>query len=212
MHGFRLGLILLWSLATFPGFASERTETHIFGDSIFSTSNRRIKGRLQELAQIPIYDHSVSGATMSQIQQQYLKQHQAPIQTVILDGGGNDILGQRGICQHQLAPACKDSIHRVADIMRDTIQQMADDGVSELILLTCHYPLGWNAGFDRAVDYAFDLLQDICEQSLIPCRLVDPRQTFKNRHDLFDWDGVHPNWNGSTLMAELIWESLVDAP
>ncbi len=203
-------MIWLWlSLGTFsPLMASERSETHIFGDSIFTTSNRRIHARLQELSSKTIADHSVGGATMSQIKDQYLRERQAPIATVIMDGGGNDILGQRGVCQNQLPDACKAAIHRVANTLTETLELMARDGVSEVVLLSCHYPMGWNAGFDQAVDYAFPLLSDICAQSPVPCRLVDPRSTFRNRNDLFEWDGVHPNWNGSTLMADLLWQAL----
>ncbi len=203
-----IGLVLLGLWANFPLRASERTETHMFGDSIFTTSNRRIQARLQELSQTQIVDHSVAGATMSQIRDQYLSQRGAPIASVILDGGGNDILGQRGICQNQLPDSCKAKIRDVGAVLKETLEQMASDGVSEVVLLTCHYPVGWNAGFEQAVDYAFPLLQEICAESPVPCRLVDPRSSFKNRNDLFEWDGVHPNWNGSTLMGDLIWDAM----
>lgn len=177
----------------------------MFGDSIFATSDHRIGKQLASLAGVTITDHSVSGAIISQIRDQYLSHRSEQIRTVILDGGGNDILGNKGNCQNKLNDACKAIIKKAVDVVREAFSTMADDGVHQVIYLGCHYPMGWNSGFGQAVDYGYTLLSDACYRSPVPCLLVDPRNTFKDHSDLLEWDGVHPNWNGTDVMAKLIW-------
>ena len=180
----------------------------MFGDSIFATSDHRIGKQLAGLANVTIADHSVSGSVVSQIRDQYLSHRSEQIRTVILDGGGNDILGNKGNCQNKLNDACKSLIKKVVDVVKETFSHMANDGIHQIVYLGCHYPMGWNAGFNQAVDYSYPLLADACYFSPVPCILVDPRQTFKDRSDLLEWDGIHPNWNGTDVMAKLIWSAV----
>ncbi|MBF0440993.1 MAG: SGNH/GDSL hydrolase family protein [Oligoflexales bacterium] len=178
----------------------------IFGDSIFTTSDHRIKKQLESLASISITDHAVGGAIMSQIKDQYIANRTQKIKTVIMDGGGNDILGNKGNCQNQMNDTCKSLIKSIVDTLRGIFELMKEDGVHQIVFLGCHYPMGWNGGFEQSVDYGHTLLEVACSESTVPCMVVDPRQTFKNKSDLLEWDGVHPNWNGTAVMAKLIWD------
>ncbi len=181
---------------------------HLFGDSIFTTSDHRIRRQLESLAAITIQDHAAGGAVMSQIRDQYKSFRTQKIRTVLMDGGGNDILGNAGSCKNQLSDACRSIIKGLVTNLEELFAMMREDGVHQIVFLGCHYPTGWNAGFEQAVDYGYTLLAVACGSSAVPCLLVDPRQTIKNGANLLEWDGVHPNWNGTAVLAQLVWDEM----
>ena len=146
---------------------------------------------------------------MTQIRDQYKGFRTQKIRTVIMDGGGNDILGNAGNCKNQLNEPCRSLIRGLVGILEKLFAMMREDGVHQIVFLGCHYPTGWNAGFEQAVDYSYTLLQVACSISAVPCIVADPRQTFKNASNLVEWDGVHPNWNGTAVMARLIWDEML---
>jgi len=180
----------------------------LFGDSIFTTSDHRIRKQLESLAAVAIQDHAVGGSVASQIRDQYRSARAQKIRTVFMDGGGNDILGNAGDCKGQLTDACRSLIKSVAAVHEEVFAMMREDGVHQIVFLGCHYPTGWNAGFEQAVDYGYTFVEVACASSAVPCLLVDPRQAIKNGANLLEWDGVHPNWNGTAVIAQLIWDEM----
>ena len=55
-----------------------------------------------------------------------------------------------------------------------------------------------------------ELVIAACEEAEIHCILVDPRPAFDGRQGLITWDGIHPTWQGSRLLAELTYQAFVD--
>lgn len=183
----------------------------IFGDSIFTSGGGAIEQELERLMTRTIDSHAVAGTVMAQIRDQYKSQRGQGIRTVIVDGGGNDVLGARGECQNRMSEGCRNVIDNAAAIARDLFAMMAQDGVANVVHLTCHYPVGWNAGFDQAVDYGYAAIAQACEESGANCVLVDPRTEMRGRNNLFEWDGIHPNRAGAQVMASLIWDKIQDS-
>lgn len=194
------------------GIGADPSQTiRIFGDSIFTAGGNMIAQELERLLQRRINSHAVGGTVITQIREQYRSARQMGTRTAIMDGGGNDVLGARGDCQNQLSPRCRSIVENAVAVAKDIFSMMAQDGVSNVVHLGCHYPMGWSGGFDAAVDYSFTLLDQACRDSGANCILIDPRQTFRGRNDLLEWDGVHPNRGGAQAFAKLIREGIEQA-
>lgn len=183
----------------------------IFGDSIFTAGGNMIAQELERLIQKPINSHAVGGTVINQIREQYRAARQWETHTVIMDGGGNDVLGARGDCQNQLSQRCRSIIENAVNIAKDLFTMMAEDGITNVVHLGCHYPMGWSGGFDAAVDYSYTLLEQACRDSGANCIIVDARQAFRGRNDLLEWDGVHPNRGGAQTFAKLIRDGIQKA-
>lgn len=177
----------------------------IFGDSIFATSNRRVKAVLEGLAGVSIKDSSVTGAWTKEITEQYRRARGESVKMAIRDGGGNDVFGNSGDCK-AFNDKCKKVVADGIKSYEEFFAMTEEDGVHSIILLGFHYPQGWNGGYEKAIDYTYPLLEKACEDSVVPCRLVDPREKFKTTGGLLEWDGVHPNAQGGKVLAEMIFE------
>ncbi len=166
------------------------------------------------------------------------------IKVVIMDGGGNDVLINQRSCLSDATlaalmadTACLNAINKAGATMTTLWNQMAMDGVKQLVFYW--YPdLDPNGGGDLStlpakapgVDVSDDLGADdyqkiCCGSTFTPtatqysctgmimgmqCTFVDPRFVFKGH--AVDWiqaDKVHPNAMGSTTIANLVWTSMV---
>ena len=182
----------------------------MFGDSIFTSGGNMVERALEPLLQRAIDSHAVGGAVMWQIRDQYKNARNYGARTVIMDGGGNDVLGARGDCQNQLTPNCKRIVDNAVALAKEMFVQMKDDGVENIVHMGCHYPMNWNSGFVQAVDYSYVALDQACKESQANCVIVDTLEGFRGRSDLLEWDGVHPNWNGAQAFANSIWKVIQD--
>ena len=106
----------------------------IFGDSIFATSNHRIKSILEGLAKVSIKDSSVSGSKTNEISEQYRQARGESIKTVIRDGGGNDVFGDSDNCR-AFNDACKRVVDEGMKNYKKDFTMMTEDGVHNIILL-----------------------------------------------------------------------------
>lgn len=184
-------------------FAYEGDAIHIVGDSIFTTSGHRIKSVLEQRFAQAIFDHSRQGAWTRDIKDQYAR-NRGKKKILILDGGGNDVFGNSWNCK-AFNSTCVSVIEQGRKNQQAIFDMAAEDKVDQIVYLGLHYPS--DSAYRKAVDYAYPLLQKMCESSVVPCVLADPRKAFDGRRDLLEWDGVHPNWKGTEIMADLIFES-----
>ena len=176
---------------------------HIIGDSIFTTINHRIKNLLEQKFNQPIFDHSSQGAWTKDILEQY-KKNRGTKEILILDGGGNDVFGNSWNCK-QLNDSCKNIISASLKNQSEIINLANQDNVKKIIYLGLHYPN--DSAYRKVIDYAYPKIEDICKKSKNTCLLVDLRKPFENRKDLLEWDGIHPNWRGTDLISNLIFET-----
>lgn len=196
------------------------------GDSIFALS-----GEIQEFLQN--YDggktfrrYAVSGAELAggvlapSIPSQYntAKNDNPNIDTILMDGGGNDILLPAIAfdpydCKTQwyewgrLSGSCKNYIDDIYVDAVNLLNVMDYDGVDNVVYLGYYHTkdtiLLQIDSLEEAVDYGDRRLLDACNNSTVNCTFVDPRSAI-NDSDIKS-DAIHPTRTGSYKLANLIW-------
>jgi lysophospholipase L1-like esterase len=152
----------------------------------------------------------VSGTQMAngEIPGQYTKAHteNPDITTVIMTGGGNDILIGNASCLSSPPPtntSCIDTINKATDAAVAMMTQMQTDGVKNVIYY--FYPRTTLLQSGANVDYAFPIVKAGCDKFKGPltCTFVDTRPPFVGQN----WfsDGIHPTDPGQKAIADLIW-------
>jgi lysophospholipase L1-like esterase len=148
------------------------------------------------------------------------------IDTVIMDGGGNDVLINDRSCLTQAPPGntgCANTIQAVVTRSTSLLQEMGQNGVKNIVYF--FYPhLDPNGGgllptpapaVNATLDYAYPLAQQVCasaQQYGAQCVFVDTRQAFDGH--LADYisasDHVHPTPAGAKVIADLVWQAMVN--
>lgn len=198
------------------------------GDSIFALSGE-IQEFLHSYGGKTFRRYAVSGAEITggalapSIASQYgtAKNDNPNIDTILMDGGGNDILlpaiaFDPHDCKTQwyewgrLSNSCKNFID---DIYVDTVNllnEMAGDGVDKVIFQGYYYTKDtWMMQLDsleEAIDYGDAKLAQACAYSAVDCTFIDPRPVI-NDGDI-KVDAIHPKRSGSKKIADLVWPVL----
>jgi hypothetical protein len=193
-----------------------RLETHLQteGSAAYSATPRR-------------YD--VPGANMAQIVNQYAMAHSADsnIDTIVMDGGGNDILlGDRSCLTSPpttTTTTCAATIDSVLGTAKTLLSQMQSDGVKHILYF--FYPhvdtvdangngIGVSGKYaNDTLDYAAPKVEALCA-SIPNCVFVDTRPAWGDNYAQYIDPlgfGVHPNDKGSQLLVDnAIWPAMVD--
>ncbi|MDX1756086.1 MAG: SGNH/GDSL hydrolase family protein [Marinobacter sp.] len=197
------------------------------GDSIFALSGE-LQDFLEERAGESFRRYTLSGAELTggvvatSIADQYAiaRADNPAIDTVVMDGGGNDILIPAILfdpydCKTQwyefgqLSSRCKALIDDLYVEGVNLLNDMHADGVDNVIYLGYYYTkngLFLLDSMEEAVDYGDMALANACHYSAVSCQFVDPRSAI-NDSDIIA-DGIHPNTNGSRKLADLVWPRL----
>ena len=132
------------------------------------------------------------------------------IATVIMTGGGNDILIGNSTCLANPPPAnqsCVDTVARAVAATETLFMQMQADGVKNVIYY--FYPRTTLAQSGANVDYAFPVVKAGCDKFKGPltCHFIDTRPAFEGQN----WfsDGIHPTDPGQKAIAGLVWNTMV---
>jgi lysophospholipase L1-like esterase len=198
-----------------------------FGDSIFALSGE-IQRVLHGYAGGTFRNYTTSGAELiggsiapSVVEQIATANADNPNSTVyVMDGGGNDILIPAIAfdpydCMTQwyefgrLSSTCKSFIDEIYVDGVDLLNDLAADGVSQVIYLGYYYTkngLILADDLEEAIVYGDAKLSLACQNSVVSCTFLDPRS--KIRDSDITADGVHPNATGSKKLADLIWPVL----
>jgi len=198
------------------------------GDSIFALS-----GKLQEIlesyASETFRQYTLSGAELkggiiaTDVYAQYeiAKNDNPNIDTILMDGGGNDILIPAIAlfdpynCKTQwyqfgrLSSRCKSFIDDIYIDAVNLLNNMHSDGVDNVIYLGYYYTkngLFLLDSMEEAIDYGDMRLSQACRNSAANCKFVDPRSSIRDSNIIID--GIHPNTDGSRKLANLIWPVL----
>jgi len=208
---------------------ADNNQVITLGDSIFDLSDE-LQGNLEEYAGQTFRKYTLSGAQLysggigvAPVVEQYTqaKSDNSDIKTIVMDGGGNDILipviaqfdpyrcKTRWYQFGQLSSKCKEFIDDLYVEGVDILNGMDNDGVENIIYLGYYYTK--NAllslkSLKQAVDYGNETLARACENSTVDCTFVDPRSTIVNSDIIID--GIHPASSGSRKLADLIWPHL----
>lgn len=159
------------------------------------------------------------------------------IKTVIMDGGGNDIIlpdtamfPEGTECTKTTdAPNiedCQKIVDAAVEAASELLQRMADAGVEQVVYLFYpHIPGGGlisGPNPNAILDYALPIIREVCESAVdltlgkLTCHFADMVPPFEGRPELFSdafsptGDGVHPNSEGSKVMAGVVWEIMQD--
>lgn len=198
------------------------------GDSIFALSGE-ISDYLHTYAGQTFRRYCVSGAELTggalapSIASQYntAKRDNPDIDTIIMDGGGNDILLPAIAfdpydCKTQwyewgrLSGSCKSFIDDIYVDAVNLLNNMHADGVDKVIYQGYYYTKNtWVMQLDNleeAIDYGDMKLDQACRFSAVNCSFIDPRSAI-NDGDV-KVDAIHPKTSGSKKLADLIWPIL----
>ncbi|MBF0441091.1 MAG: SGNH/GDSL hydrolase family protein [Oligoflexales bacterium] len=190
---------------------------HMIGDSIFR-HGQMIENNLKSLSGMNIVNHATNGHRMNDIKNQYQNIRNQNVKIIVMDGGGNDVLGARETCATSLTSRCREVLDSAIGTLREILDMMDQDGVHYVVFSGYYYaePSKWNfmthayatqGDYREALDYATEKEKAICEGAKIKCVMVDVRKISSQGQSYTD-DGVHPNSNTAKAMAEMIWQKM----
>ena len=192
------------------------------GDSWMNLGNIGIQQSLKTVSGQPYRTYGVPGTRLLNevIPNQYemAKGENADIKTVIMTGGGNDVLqdiallfGSCGDNQFDTTPGCKARIDEVAARLETLWAEMAKDGVRDVIIVGYSNktsPVGVVTG--KSIAYSSMKIDPVCRMVPAPLRCT-AIETDKDVPDLkIGGDGIHPDAPSYDLLAAQVWKVMQD--
>jgi hypothetical protein len=126
----------------------------------------------------------------------------APVEVVIMNGGGSDML--LGRCD-QATPDCP-VVAAAGVAVQELFVQMAADGVSDVVYL--FYPDADDADLRARMDALRSLVRGACEAAPLPCVFLDLRPVFADHAEYLTADGLNPSTEGARATASVIWAAM----
>lgn len=195
--------------------SADEYDVQIIGDSIFDLSGD-IQDYLKDLSGKTYKDRSVSGEKIDGIVNQYHTAiYNTPgLQTIIADGGGNDILKANADCDSDpVTQGCLDIIDYVADKMESLLGEFYTDGVDNCVWLGYYNMTRVEEEKNEAIAEAYSLYPAIFNdaQMNLPgsgggAYAIDPRGDIS--YSDVKTDGIHPTATGSSILAGLIYAKM----
>jgi hypothetical protein len=185
----------------------------IVGDSVFDLSGE-IQTDLKTLSGKMYKDRSVSGAKIAAIQSQLnTALGRTTLQTVIADGGANDILqGSMDCDADPLTSGCIDVLNYIGDKMDAMLYSMYTKSPDYSVWLGYYHVKGSEIEKNEAIDYAYSAIypgvfSPYAPGSGVKYIYVDPRSIIVPAD--IKSDDIHPTSSGSQKLATLIWNAMV---
>ena len=123
------------------------------------------------------------------------------IKTVIMTGGGNDIIQTAGLqddCKKG-GDACKEKLAEIADAMKKLWAKMATAGVQDLVYIG--YSKDAGSSGEAASDPAMNGIKKVCDEATLFCHIIDSTPLVNKQLIL---DGIHPTQAANDRMANAI--------
>lgn len=188
-------------------------DTLIVGDSVFALSGDIRRYLEQDLDEV-VDSHARSGCQMIggnllcsrryAIPRQYANASKTGIDTVIFNGGGNDI--QLNSCRPSLS-ACMPLLNSLEAEIATLVQQMKADGIENIIFLGYYNATGQAAELREINEYSMDY--KAANYPAMGVTFIDVRDAFNgNEAQYIANDGIHPTAAGSRVLADLILQEL----
>ncbi|MGB3623201.1 MAG: SGNH/GDSL hydrolase family protein [Ketobacter sp.] len=198
------------------GGSGGSTTKMIVGDSIFALSGD-IHSFLEDSLNENIDTHARSGCQMNggnilcssryAVPSQYDRASKSGIETVIMNGGGNDfLLGDGADCGTGPTPACQEVLFAVEETMAGLVEDMHADGIDEIVYLG-YYSTTASSGNNALNDFSMEY--KIANYPAMGVKFIDSRDAFRgNERSYITLDGIHPTAAGSRVLADLIEQAL----
>lgn len=185
----------------------------VLGDSFFASSHQ-ITAYLEDLARsagaLPageryrdasrLVANGLAFAGSGILDQYSAAAEDAPVEVVITNGGGADVL--LGTCDTPDA-SCP-TLAAAAEAAKDLFARLAADGVQHVVYV--FYPDPADAGVRARMDGLRPLVESACAQSPVACEWLDLRQVFADHYaEYVQNDGLNPSPAGSQASAAAIW-------
>jgi len=123
------------------------------------------------------------------------------IKTVVMTGGGNDILIGNIFCTVNWTESCNDTVREVADALAELRTTMAEAGVEDVILLG--YDFIPNMEVRPGLELSIMLSEAMCLPDAMPrCHFLNNANTVSG---MIRGDGIHPTGAGYDLLGERTW-------
>jgi len=194
-----------------------RNDVVTLGDSIFDL-NGVIQETLEANAGTQFRDYTQSGAELQggslapSVYEQYAAANSfnGDINTILMDGGGNDILIPATLfdpygCRTQWyrwnpSRSCRNLIEDQRINAVNLLNQMDADGVANVVWLGYYELPRGNANLTKALNIGNNKLRSACQSdSVASCQFVDPRGTVPASQ--VESDDIHPTPEGSVNLA-----------
>jgi len=202
---------------------ADRNDVVTVGDSIFDLSGD-LQRNLEANAGQTFRDYTISGAELSggslaraiNLQYSDANSFNGDISTVLMNGGGNDILipamvGDLYGCRikwyrKNISSRCKNLINNVYVDLVNLMNTMHSDGVNNIVYLGYYELPRGNANLNSALEYGVTRLGDACANTNASCAFIDSRGSIPAEYVLDD--NIHPTAEGSQVLADLVWPVL----
>jgi lysophospholipase L1-like esterase len=170
------------------------------GDSYMSLLLSGIQQSLERISMRDYRNYAFPGTLVlnEQIPNQYkdAKREDADIKTVVMTGGGNDILTQT--CSGN----CSSIVDMVSNRLDTLMKEMGTDGVQDIILISYGYPSDQSR--HASLDYSRMLLPSKCKKDAMPrCHFIDPVKELQGK---ISSDGIHPTSEGYDILGKMTWD------
>jgi hypothetical protein len=181
------------------------------GDSWMSNTlgtGDAIEGALRRLTKQPYRNYGVQGVLLTQsglfgaaVPTQYAdaKRRDADIKTVIMTGGGNDIIQDAAVqaaCETG-GDACVQTIMKINMTLNTLWTQMAADGVKDVVFIRYSDDAGSTADSIRAMGR---MPPPICSMGTIRCHSIETTEAVMGQLI----DGIHPSQAANDRIAKVL--------
>lgn len=198
------------------GWGSSSPTKLIIGDSIFALSGD-IHEFLEDSLDETIRTEARSGCQMNggsiicssryTIPNQFERANKRGIETVIMNGGGNDfLLGDGAGCGAATSSACQEVLMAVEETIDGLFSDIQSEGITEIVYLG-YFATTASSGNNDLNDYSMNY--KAANYPMKGVKFVDTRASFAgNESSYIISDGIHPSAAGSRVLANLILEAL----
>jgi lysophospholipase L1-like esterase len=179
------------------------------GDSYMNLGTTGIEQSLERISGRNYRNYAVAGTRVldEAIPNQYdrAKAADANIKTVVMTAGGNDvIMGTQ--CGSTLNATCMTHIDNIQARIWKLHEEMAADGVQDVIYIGYGYTTGVWAYTKPASDYArMALIMDCTKDRMPRCHFIDPINELMGQIGI---DGIHPTSTGYDRLGMMAWERM----
>jgi hypothetical protein len=219
-----------------PPCLDEPSQVVLLGDSYVNWPSHNFPSDLNKLAGQSYRLYAVGGFSMGSggigLIPPELDQALAAdpdIRTIVMDGGGNDILlpdtiqfPQGGNCKNDPnaanVPDCQKIVQKALEAATSLMRRAATAGVKDVVYFFYpHVPEGTFLGGQHPnvmLDYAYPKVKSLCESAYamtegrLTCHFVDMIPVFQGHPDWFVPGDIHPNAQGSAAMAQAVWSKM----